>query len=114
MKHLIYDCKRQRIAIVSDCLSHTSYLLRYLAYRDALLEAGLQVPEDIAVTGYDGTTSSKVVTPALTTIRVDRNEIGRTAVRLLMELIENPSKESETIYIPNELIVRGSTLGRPL
>ena len=36
MNHLIHDCGR-RIAVISDRLSHTNYLLRYLAYIDALM-----------------------------------------------------------------------------
>ncbi|MGE4454065.1 MAG: LacI family DNA-binding transcriptional regulator [Sphaerochaeta sp.] len=75
----------------------------------ALQDAGIRVPEDVAVVGYDDTISSTVVTPALTTIRVNRKEIGRVAIQELEKLIANPEGETRIIYIKNHLIVRGSS-----
>jgi DNA-binding LacI/PurR family transcriptional regulator len=75
----------------------------------ALQEAGLRVPEDVAVAGYDDIISATAVTPALTTVRVDRKEIGRTAIRELEKLIAAPDLQSSVIYIENSLIVRSST-----
>ena len=47
----------------------------------ALREAGLRVPEDISVVGYDDIPLAADITPALTTVHVDYEELGRTAVR---------------------------------
>jgi DNA-binding LacI/PurR family transcriptional regulator len=47
----------------------------------ALREAGLRVPEDISVVGYDDIPLATDVTPMLTTVHVDYEELGRTAVR---------------------------------
>ncbi|MGH0052373.1 MAG: LacI family DNA-binding transcriptional regulator [Sphaerochaetaceae bacterium] len=75
----------------------------------ALQDAGFRVPEDVAVAGYDDIISATAVTPALTTVRVDRKEIGRIAIRELETLIANPEKESNIIYVKNNLIIRKST-----
>lgn len=75
----------------------------------ALQEAGLRVPQDVAVAGYDDMLSASAVRPALTTVRVNRREIGRAAIRELEKLIRQPTKESSIIYIDNELIIREST-----
>lgn len=199
MRHLIEDCGHRKIAILTSRLTHTSHLLRYLAYRDALAEAGLEpyrndsfrdtdlygeykvfnsvisrqfsirdiprvgtpvvaadtqidlgfeavtrmieagdlptaifatsdslavgavqalqraglrVPQDVAVAGYDDTALAEAVLPKLTTIRVNRAQIGREAVKKLAELIEDPGRDSETVYVSNELVIRESTVGR--
>lgn len=75
----------------------------------ALQDAGLRVPEDVAVVGYDDIISSTAVRPALTTVRVNRKEIGRTAIQELEKLIENPEQETKIIYIKNNLILRKSS-----
>lgn len=51
----------------------------------AIAQAGLRVPEDIAVVGFDGTELAEVVSPQLTTVEQPSREIGRTAVTLLMK-----------------------------
>lgn len=196
MRHLIRDRKRTSIAIVTDRLSHTSYLLRYMAYIDAHREAGisayanplfadmdlyggfdltsdiyqrmyhfrdiprfgtpiivpgvepeaafravsamvrtgqlpsaifatsdslavgaiqalrqanLRIPEDISVVGYDDLQIATTVCPALTTVRVNRKQIGRIAVRHLIQRIESPQMETEVITVPNQLIIRQSS-----
>ena len=196
MRYLIEDCGHTNIAIMTDRLSHSSYLTRYYAYIDTLAAHGLlpysnpafagcdlfdgyelsvpqlmcefgvehvdiegtpifvrkasahnaasavlrlletgrlptaifaatdsiaigalsalksmnvRVPEDIAVIGYDDIPAAEFTDPPLTTVRVDREEIGRAAVRALAEQIKEPSLPSRTIIIKNELIIRQST-----
>jgi LacI family transcriptional regulator len=50
----------------------------------ALREAGLRVPEDVSLVGYDDIPLALDVTPTLTTVHVDHEELGRTAVRLAL------------------------------
>lgn len=50
----------------------------------ALREAGLRVPEDVSVVGFDDIPLAMDLTPALTTVHVDHEELGRTAVRLAL------------------------------
>lgn len=57
---------------------------------NAIREAGLSVPRDISVMGYDGIGLSQVVSPRLTTYRQNTEELGMTAAARLVELIERP------------------------
>ena len=56
----------------------------------AIEEAGLSIPDDISVAGYDGIPMSEVVKPRLTTVRQDTEQIGKRTVRKLVALIEKP------------------------
>ncbi len=77
---------------------------------DALLEAGLQVPGDVAVIGYDNieASSSPLFTkPFLTSIADPNYEMGVTAAQLLIDILENQSDPKEVI-IPPALVLRSS------
>ena len=74
----------------------------------AIQEAGLRVPEDIAVVGFDNVDLCNMVTPTLTTIAQPRHQLGATAVELLLDKIAG-NTERRGIYLSHELIVRGST-----
>ena len=76
---------------------------------EAIHEAGLQVPHDISVVGYDDIEMSKYVTPKLTTVRQDTERIGQHAAELLIEQIVNKRRVMTTDIIPVDLIVRQST-----
>jgi LacI family transcriptional regulator len=56
----------------------------------ALAEAGVAVPEEMSVAGFDDIPIARYVAPPLTTIRVDIADLGRRAFRLLLEVIEQP------------------------
>lgn len=56
----------------------------------AISRAGLRIPEDISVVGYDGVEMSALLTPSLTTYRQDAQGIGRAAAEALVKLIEKP------------------------
>lgn len=75
----------------------------------AIKDAGLRVPQDIAVAGYDDINAAVMSDPPLTTIRVDREKIGQTAIIELMKQIADPEKPSRVITIGNELVIRSST-----
>ena len=68
---------------------------------------GLRVPEDISVVGFDDIPMAEVLNPPLTTIRQERNEIGRCAYVMLNSLIHH-IPISKTLMRPI-LIERGST-----
>lgn len=74
----------------------------------ALLENGVKVPEDMAVVGFDDIEVAPFVNPPLTTIRVFPEQIGRTAVQLLMERLEGRETAVQSV-IETELIVRQSS-----
>ncbi|EMX9089527.1 TPA: LacI family DNA-binding transcriptional regulator [Klebsiella oxytoca] len=75
----------------------------------AIAQAGLRVPEDIAVIGFDGTELAEVVSPQLTTVEQPSREIGRTAVTLLMKRIDNPDAAVERVMMDWRVIPRAST-----
>lgn len=75
----------------------------------AIAQAGLRVPEDIAVMGFDGTELAEMVSPQLTTVEQPSREIGRTAVTLLLKKIDNPDAAAERVMMDWRVIDRAST-----
>jgi LacI family transcriptional regulator len=76
------------------------------AYR-ALEEANLKVPEDVAIVGIDDIEISAFSNPPLTTVKVFTEQMGRTAVQMLIERIrgrEVPLK----VVVPTKLVIRSS------
>lgn len=79
----------------------------------AIWEAGLRIPEDISIVGYDGIDVAKVLEPKLTTWRQDTEEMGRMAVQKLVGLIERPKTTvPETITVRGQFL-EGRSLGSP-
>ncbi|SEO89483.1 transcriptional regulator, LacI family [Amphibacillus marinus] len=70
-------------------------------------EAGLRVPEDISIVGFDDIALAKHVDPPLTTIRQDKDLIGRQAAIILLNKI-NGDQDSSSRVVPVQLIKRGS------
>ena len=75
----------------------------------AVHEAGLSVPEDVSVTGFDGILLADVVTPTLTTLRQDFTAAGRAAVELLLDLPDRAGAAPSPVVIASELIRGEST-----
>ena len=75
----------------------------------ALLEAGLRVPDDVSVVGFDGTEASECCTPRLTTVEVPLREIGARGADLLLRLLAGNSVSPEPVVLPVRLVVREST-----
>lgn len=73
----------------------------------ALQEKGIRVPEDTAVTGFDGIEESELTTPPLTTVRQPLYEIGRSAVELLISKIQGKEVPMRTV-LDAPLVVRQS------
>src|SRR6185503_15390816 len=72
----------------------------------ALTEAGLRVPQDIAIAGFDDIPTARFVSPALTTIRVRISDMGGRALDSLATAIENPAQfQPVTETVPAELII---------
>jgi len=79
----------------------------------AFTQAGLRVPEDISVTGFDKIQLAEYVTPSITTIDIHRDWLGRTAADALHELSSTDDPQGREYSIAAELIVRGSTAPAP-
>lgn len=74
----------------------------------AIQEAGLSVPGDISVMGFDDVEWSQYLTPKLTTINQDVDNIGAAAGQVLLDCINKNSGEFETKVIPVSLVKRES------
>jgi LacI family transcriptional regulator len=73
-----------------------------------LTASGISVPEQIAVTGFDGIAAGLISRPPLTTIRQPMELMGRTAVGILLDRFEHPGEPAESQELPVQLVVRGS------
>jgi LacI family transcriptional regulator len=80
---------------------------------DALREAGLRVPADVAVTGHDDWQHiATQCRPPLSSVAMDLEELGRTAARLLFDAIDGEIEPGVHV-VPTRLVVRGSTCVSP-
>jgi LacI family transcriptional regulator len=74
----------------------------------ALAEAGIAVPGEVALVGFDGLTPSERSMPALTTVRQPVADTGARAAELLLDMVEGRLDEPVQVVMPTELIVRES------
>jgi LacI family transcriptional regulator len=74
----------------------------------ALREAGLRVPEDIALAGFDDVPLAQFVQPALTTVRVPTRSLGEEALEHLAARLRHPQLETLSRRLPVSLVVRSS------
>jgi signal transduction histidine kinase/DNA-binding response OmpR family regulator len=74
---------------------------------DALREAGLQVPRDVAVIGFDDRIEAKAQIPPLTSVHFPMFEVGYQAVEELLQIIDG-KKEDVFVRIPIHLVIRGT------
>jgi DNA-binding LacI/PurR family transcriptional regulator len=75
----------------------------------AVRRAGLSVPGDVSVVGYDDSAFMNCTDPPLTTVRQPIEAMGKAAVALLVNQIENMAVYPEELLFEPELVVRGST-----
>jgi LacI family transcriptional regulator len=78
--------------------------MRYLKSRR------INIPQDVAVVGFDDIDMSSHFEPHLTTVRVFKEEMGKIAVQRVVDSISSKTKTVVTTHVPVELIVRESTL----
>ena len=80
----------------------------------AARRAGLSVPTDLSVVGYDDSTFMSCTDPPLTTVRQPIEAIGRAAVEILVGQIEGAHPTAEEIFFEPEIVARGSTATAPV
>lgn len=78
---------------------------------NALRRRGRRVPEDVAVIGIDDIEEARYSAPSLSTVRIDRDWMARTAIELLAARMEEPETPPRHVMVPYELVVRESTGG---
>lgn len=75
----------------------------------ALREAGLNIPGDVSVVGFDDIPLSSYISPALTTIRMPAHEISQQSYYLLMKLMKHDFPQEKDISLLTHLVLRQST-----
>lgn len=75
----------------------------------ALKRKGISIPEEVMVTGFDGSPESALVEPSLTTAEIPSTDIGRSAALTLISRIEEPDKPYTVVFYKTIPIFRAST-----
>ena len=78
-------------------------------FKQTLAKAGLRVPEDVMLTGFADLPVAALMTPPLTTVHQNREQMAQAAFRRLMERIADPSLPPCDMFLPAPLVVREST-----
>ena len=75
---------------------------------ETLKAAGIRVPDQVAVTGFDGIVAGRLVKPTLTTVRQPMELVGRAAVEILVDALTDPPSSPAHRQLPVSLAVRES------
>ena len=78
-------------------------------FKKTLEAAGLNVPQDVMLTGFADLPVASLMTPTLTTVHQNRELLARTAFRRLMDRIREPDLPPCDIFIPSNIVVRESS-----
>ena len=76
----------------------------------AIQEMGLIVPKDVAIVGYDNTSSAMFTNPAITSVDIHTKQLGETIISMLLEKIQG--REIEDFKIEPKLVIRESSMGK--
>ncbi len=80
-----------------------------LGVLDALTGAGLRVPDDVVVTGFDGIEAANLSSPRLTTVHQPMELVGRAAIQLMQRRLDDPEAEPMSIRLPVRVLLRESS-----
>jgi DNA-binding LacI/PurR family transcriptional regulator len=71
-------------------------------------EAGLRIPDDLSVVGFDNIRESEFLVPALTTINQFIDEMGYVAIEMVVKLVKGDDLETNLLKVSTQLVVRKS------
>lgn len=102
--------------IMKEILSTGTKFTAVFAYCDfvtlgvmqALEETELEIPEDVAIVGYDDVAFARFLQIPLTTVHIPKYELGREAMKLLKRKIDGEREEPQSVILETKLIVRKS------
>ncbi|WP_101844615.1 LacI family DNA-binding transcriptional regulator [Zhihengliuella sp. ISTPL4] len=80
-----------------------------LGAMDVFRSAGVRVPDDVLLTGFDGIEAATLASPPLTTIRQPMIDLGRAAVQVLARRLEHPDAPPLTATLPLQVLLRESS-----
>lgn len=75
---------------------------------EILEEAGIKIPEDISIIGFDNIQKGEWVNPPLTSVNISKTAIGQGAAELLLDRINNPDKNPRLIMVGTDIVIRES------
>ncbi len=90
----------QAVFISNDAMAVGAY--------QALYQAGLKVPDDMAIVGYDDIELARYMAPPLTTIHQPKDELGELAIDVLIHRIADPTQQQQRLQLTPVLMERGS------
>jgi LacI family transcriptional regulator len=102
-----YQAMQKLLAQRPDGVFIASDMMAIGAMR-AIQEAGLNIPNDIAVVGFDDNPNSARLNPPLTTMRQPTQRSGSMAAEMLIDMIENPNPAPRRMILSTELVIRGT------
>ena len=70
---------------------------------EAVRDAGRRIPDDISIVGFDDIPQAAQVNPPLTTVRQPLEQMGRTAARMLLEIVEQPARLAQRVELPTRV-----------
>jgi len=74
----------------------------------SLRQRAVSVPEDISLVGFDDREEALLMDPPLSTVRVDKEEIGQTCMKMLLERLHHPQMAFSQRILPTEFVIRGT------
>ncbi len=105
-KLLVLDERPDAVFAASDVMA--------IGAMAAIEKAGLRIPDDIAIVGYDDSPYATLVSPQLTTVRQDATAQGIAAAEGVLRMILDPSANPVELVVPVKLVVRESSgVNRP-
>ena len=101
MSRLLSLAKPPRAVLIANNLMALGAL-------QAIHERGLQIPDEVAVLGFDDMPWATSLHPPLTAVAQPAEEIGRTAARRLLDRLKDPARMARQVILPATLVVRAS------
>lgn len=98
----LYDIRQENVDAICCADDETA-----MGVFEELTRRGINIPQDVAVCGFDDIENAEIVTPSLTTAAQSFHEIGREAVESLVERISGRA-EAKTVHLPPKSIIRQS------
>jgi LacI family transcriptional regulator/LacI family xylobiose transport system transcriptional regulator len=80
---------------------------------EAVREAGMRVPDDLSVVGFDDLPLARSAWPPLTTVRQPLQEMAATATRLVLAVARGEEPENRRVELSTDLVIRDSTAAPP-
>jgi LacI family transcriptional regulator len=74
----------------------------------AIRQAGMSVPDDVAIVGFDDLPPAEIAEPRLTTVRQPVGRTGELAVEMLIDILDHGAEPARRMVLPTELVIRNS------